>query len=118
MNSADTAKHTVDIGRCNCPSAPPNVRFTPITDKREHNWNVSYVPKAANALQQRKRLLDHLGGLYDRHALNLDKDAGVCKIRYGNQCATRKFSIGENLLADLDEGIAVPRIIDRNRHCN
>ena len=41
---------------------PPFVRFGPIADKRGRGRFVRFVPKAANAPQQKVALLDHLVG--------------------------------------------------------
>jgi hypothetical protein len=53
---------------------------------------------------------------HHRDALDFDQNSGVGKVGHRDQGAARKLSVWKHFMPDLDEPVAVTRIIDRDRH--
>src|SRR5437867_10147311 len=54
----------------------------------------------------------------DGDTLNLDLHAGASKVGDGDERAPGVVAVGELLLANLDEPVAVTRLLDEDRHCD
>ena len=61
--------------------------------------------------------MDHPGSPADHgDALDLDQHAGPREVRNSDERAGRVVAVGEELPAQLDEAVAVARIVDEYRH--
>ena len=51
-----------------------------------------------------------------RDALNFNQNSRMGKVGHRDQGAAWKFSVGKYLVPDIDESVAVSRIVDRDSH--
>src|SRR6266851_7460074 len=52
----------------------------------------------------------------DCHALNLNKNSGLCKIRNCNQRACWKLAVREYIVPQFYELVAITRVVDKDGH--